>query len=104
MQVAVSILAVLTMVFAWLYWQREQALIDVQAQNAALEQAYENQRISDAEDSLQADTADGQLSAISRCHVRGKPSKDWSGARILRRSMLLASCRWAKSDSTCWSS
>jgi CheY-like chemotaxis protein len=54
MQVAVSVLAVLTMVFAWLYWQREQALIDVQAQNAALEQAYESQRITDAEDSLQA--------------------------------------------------
>ena len=53
MQVAVTLLAVLTMAFAWLYWQREQALIDVQAQNAALEQAYENQRISDAEDSLQ---------------------------------------------------
>ena len=54
MQVAVSVLAVLTMIFAWLYWQREQALLDVQAQNTALEQAYENQRISDAEDSLQA--------------------------------------------------
>jgi CheY-like chemotaxis protein len=54
MQVAVSVLAVLTMIFAWLYWQREQVLLDVQAQNNALEQAYENQRISDAEDSLQA--------------------------------------------------
>lgn len=54
MQVAVTFLAVLTMVFAWLYWQREQTLLNVQAHNAALERAYESQRVSDAEDSLQA--------------------------------------------------
>lgn len=53
MQVAVTVLAVLTMVFAGLYWQREQALLDVQAQNAALQQAYEDQRMVDAQDSLQ---------------------------------------------------
>ena len=54
MRGAVAALAVLLMIFAWLYWQREQSWQEMQAQNAALQQAIENQRMSEAEGSLQA--------------------------------------------------
>ena len=51
-RVAVSVLAIMTMVFAWLYMQRERSFQDMQAQNTALQRAFEDQRVSDAEDSL----------------------------------------------------
>jgi CheY-like chemotaxis protein len=51
---AVMVLAIMTMVFAWLYLEREQSFQDMLAQNAALQRAFENQRVSDAEDSLEA--------------------------------------------------
>ena len=54
MRVAVVVLAVFTMIFAWLYWQREQSWQDMQAQNVELQRAFESQRIAEAEDSLQA--------------------------------------------------
>jgi CheY-like chemotaxis protein len=54
MRAAVVMLTMFTMIFAWLYWQREQAWQDMQAQNAALQRAFENQRVAEAEDSLQA--------------------------------------------------
>ena len=62
------VLAVVTITFAWLYWQREQSLQEIEAQNTELQRtlesqrinnaeelrrALESQRISDAEDSLQ---------------------------------------------------
>ena len=53
MRAAVAALAVFTMVFAGLYWQREQSWQEMQAQNAELQRAFESQRVSDAEDSLQ---------------------------------------------------
>jgi hypothetical protein len=53
MRAAVVVLTIFTMIFAWLYWQREQAWQEMQAQNAALQRAFENQRIDEAEDSLQ---------------------------------------------------
>ncbi len=68
MRAAVVGLVVITIIFAWLYWQREQSLQEIQAQNNELKQtlesqrinsveelrrALESQRISDAEDSLQ---------------------------------------------------
>lgn len=53
MRAAVVVLAVFTMIFAWLYWQREQSWLEVQAQNAELQRVFESQRISNAEDSLQ---------------------------------------------------
>jgi CheY-like chemotaxis protein len=53
MRAAVVVLAVFTITFAWLYWQREQGWQDMQTQNAELQQTFESQRISDVEDSLQ---------------------------------------------------
>lgn len=53
MRAAVIALAVIAMIFAGLYWQREQRWQEMQAENAALQRAFESQRISDAEDSLQ---------------------------------------------------
>jgi len=53
MHAAVVVLAVFTMIFAWLYWQREQSWQDMQAQNAEMQRAFENQRALEAEDSLQ---------------------------------------------------
>lgn len=50
MRAAVVVLAVITMIFAWLYWQREQSWQEIQAQNAKLQQALESQRISNAEE------------------------------------------------------
>ena len=53
MRAAVVVLTVFTMIFAWLYWQREQSWQEMQAQNAELQRAFESQRITEAEDSLQ---------------------------------------------------
>jgi len=53
LRAVVVVLAVLTIIFAWLYWQREQSWQDMQAQTTELQQAFESQRISNAEDSLQ---------------------------------------------------
>ena len=53
MRAAVVVLAVFTMIFAGLYWQREQSWQELQAQNAELQRVFESQRISEAEDSLQ---------------------------------------------------
>jgi CheY-like chemotaxis protein len=53
MRVAVVVLAVFTMIFAWLYLQREQSWQEMQLQNAELQRAFETQRIAEAEDSLQ---------------------------------------------------
>lgn len=50
---AVIVLAVIAMIFAALYWQREHSWQEMQAENSALQRAFETQRISDAEDSLQ---------------------------------------------------
>ena len=48
------VLAVSTMIFAWLYWHGEQGSQDMLTQNAELQRALESQRVSDAEDSLKA--------------------------------------------------
>ncbi len=53
MRAAVVVLTVFTMIFAWLYWQREQSWQEMQAQNAELQRAFESQRIAEAEDSVQ---------------------------------------------------
>ena len=47
-------LAVFTMTFASLYWQREQSWQEMQAQNAELQRALKSERISDAEELQQA--------------------------------------------------
>jgi CheY-like chemotaxis protein len=53
LRAAVAALVVLSMIFAWLYWQREQSWRDLQKQYASLQQIFENQRANEAEDSLQ---------------------------------------------------
>jgi len=50
MRAAVVVLAVFTMIFAWLYWQREQSWQEMQAQNAELQRSLESQRISGAKE------------------------------------------------------
>jgi CheY-like chemotaxis protein len=50
MRAAVVVLTVFTMIFAWLYWQREQSWQEMQAQNTVLQQSLESQRITDAEE------------------------------------------------------
>jgi CheY-like chemotaxis protein len=52
-QAAVAVLSMVAMVFAWLYWQREQGWQELQEQHLALQQVVESQRVADAEDSLQ---------------------------------------------------
>ena len=52
LQASVAVLAVVTMVFAALFWQREQAWQQLRLRQAELQQALENQRAVDAEDSL----------------------------------------------------
>jgi len=54
MRTVVVVLAVSTMIFALLYWHREQSWQDMQTQNTELQRALESQRVSDAEDSLKA--------------------------------------------------
>ena len=50
MRVAAVVLTVTTIIFAWLYWQTEQSLQEIQSQNNELQGALESQRISNAEE------------------------------------------------------
>lgn len=52
LQAATAVFAVVAMIFAWLYWQREQSWQQVQSQNEVLQRAVEAQRVSEAEGSL----------------------------------------------------
>ena len=52
LQVLVALLAVVSMVFAALYWQREQNWQQLRLRQAELQQVLENQRAIEAEDSL----------------------------------------------------
>jgi len=49
---SVAVLAIVTMVFAGLYWRREQSWQQLQLRQAELQQLIENQRAGEAEDSL----------------------------------------------------
>jgi CheY-like chemotaxis protein len=67
-QIAVAILALMTMVFAALYWQREQSWRDLQIRHTDLQQTLDGQRAGEAEDSLafnrQIDAFEGSLAAM----------------------------------------
>lgn len=52
LQAATAVFAVVTMIFAGLYWQREQSWQQMQSQNEVLQRAVEAQRVSEAEGSL----------------------------------------------------
>lgn len=54
MRGAIAVLVVSTITFAWLYFQKEQSWREMQAQNAEFQRSIESQRLSDAEESLQA--------------------------------------------------
>jgi CheY-like chemotaxis protein len=53
MRIAVVILAVVALVFAWLYWQREQSWVTLQQQNANLQRLLEDRQIFDTEGAIQ---------------------------------------------------
>ena len=53
LQVVIAVLAVIAMVFAWLYWQREQGWRDIQQQNVRLQYALDEQQAVEAADTLQ---------------------------------------------------
>lgn len=52
LQVAVAVLAVVALVFAWLYWQREQSWLNLQQQNADLQRILDERQDIDAEDAV----------------------------------------------------
>ena len=54
LRIAIPVLVVISLVFAWLYWQREQAWQQLQSQYSLLQQEVDNQRNSGAENSLYA--------------------------------------------------
>lgn len=67
-RVAVAVLALLTMVFAALYWQREQSWRELQVNYTALRQVLESQRVGEAEGSLafnrRIDEIEGSLATL----------------------------------------
>ena len=52
-QIAVAVLAVVAIVFAWLYWQREQSWLALQQQNMDLQRILEEQQAFDTEGAIQ---------------------------------------------------
>ena len=75
---AVIVLSVITMVFAWLYWQREQSWQDMQAQNAALQRAVASQRASEAQDSLQVmQQMDNYQDSLESMYAAAISSLEW---------------------------
>lgn len=53
-QIAVALLAVVALVFAWLYWQREQSWFAMQQQNAELQRVLDEQLAFGSEGAIQA--------------------------------------------------
>jgi CheY-like chemotaxis protein len=53
LQIATAVLAVIALIFAWLYWQREQSWVTLQQQNAALQRLLEDQQAFDTEGAIQ---------------------------------------------------
>jgi len=85
MRVAVIVLAMLTMIFAWLYWQRVQSWQEMQAQNTALQKALEDQRIADAEDSLQVMQQIGDYQqSIESMYAAAIGSLEWGANKASR--------------------
>jgi CheY-like chemotaxis protein len=75
---AIIVLTMITMVFAWLYWQREQSWQDMQAQNLALQRAVENQRASEAQDSLQVmQQMDNYQDSLASMYAAAISSLEW---------------------------
>jgi CheY-like chemotaxis protein len=54
LRIAVAALAVIALVFAWLYWQREQSWVALQQQNSDLQRIIEEQQAFDTEGAIQA--------------------------------------------------
>lgn len=54
LQSAVAALAVIALVFAWLYWQREQSWAELQQRNSDLQRILEQQQAFDTEGAIQA--------------------------------------------------
>jgi len=54
LQGAMAILVIVSMIFAWLYWQREQSWQAMQQQNAALERELSEQRAAGASSNLES--------------------------------------------------
>lgn len=67
-RIAVAVLALLTMVFAALYWQREQRFRELQLSYSALQQSLDSQRAGEAEENLafnrRMDEFEGSLASM----------------------------------------
>jgi len=75
---SLAILVVLSMVFAWLYWQREQSWQALQAQYAAVQQELSDLRDSDASSTLQAsEQFDSYEATIDTMYVATLESLEW---------------------------
>ena len=72
-RIAVAALAVLTMIFAALYWQREQTWRELQSNYAALQQTLDSQRAVETEDYLafnrRIDEVEGSLTSMYAANI-----------------------------------
>ena len=72
-RIAVAALAVLTMIFAALYWQREQSWRELQSNYAALQQTLDSQRAVETEDYLafnrRIDEVEGSLTSMYAANI-----------------------------------
>ena len=83
MKAAVAVLAVFVMIFAWLYWEREQSWQEMLAQNAALQKAFEDQRMSEAEGSLQTLQQIGDYQAsLDTMYAAALSSLEWGANQV----------------------
>jgi CheY-like chemotaxis protein len=84
---AIIVLTVITMVFAWLYWQREQSWQDMQAQNTALQRAVQSQRASEAQDSLQVmQQMDNYQDSLESMYAAAIGSLEWGANQAAQYS------------------
>jgi len=75
---SIAILAVVSMVFAWLYWQREQSWQALQGQYALVQQELEELRDSDASSTLQASQQfDDYEATIDAMYMTTLESLEW---------------------------
>ncbi|MGI9202801.1 MAG: response regulator [Woeseiaceae bacterium] len=75
---SIAILTVVSMVFAWLYWQREQSWQALQGQYAQVQQELEELRDSDANSTLQASQQfDNYEATIDTMYLSTLASLEW---------------------------
>lgn len=79
LQIAVGVLAVIALVFAWLYWQREQSWSNLQQQNADLQRILDERQAFETEGAIQTQQQlDTYQQSLGNVYTTTLESVEWA--------------------------